>query len=113
MALLLHKEEKHIYIMKKLVLTLAITASLLSCKTIAKADTSSLSQAASLLSSLSSNSTVQQITSLFSLLDANKDNGISSKEAIGSVADNFKTLDKDGNSNLNLNELTGLLGLLK
>lgn len=99
--------------MKKIVLTIALAGTLMSCNSLKKADSSSLTQAAQLLSSLTANSTVQQITSLFSLLDTNNDNGISSKEAIGSVADNFNVLDKDNNSSLNVSELTGLLGLLK
>ncbi|QRM90305.1 MULTISPECIES: hypothetical protein [unclassified Lacinutrix] len=99
--------------MKKVVLTLAIAIGLFSCDSVKNVNTSSVSQAATLLGSLSSNSTVQQITSLFSLLDTNNDEAISSTEAIGSVADNFNVLDTDSSSSLNLSELTGLLGLLK
>ncbi|WP_055444888.1 hypothetical protein [Lacinutrix himadriensis] len=99
--------------MKKVVLTLAISIGLFSCDSVKNVNTSTVSQAATLLSSLSSNATVQQISSLFSLLDANKDEAISSTEAIGSVSENFNTLDTDNNSSLNLSELTGLLGLLK
>lgn len=92
---------------------MALAATLMSCNSLNSGTASSMKQASKLLSSLTSNSTVQQITSLFSLLDVNKDEGISSTEAIGAVADNFGVLDKDNNSSLNLNELTGLLGLLK
>jgi hypothetical protein len=52
-------------------------------------------------------------TSLFSLLNSNKDESISSTEAIGSVAENYNLLDTDKSSGLDLTELTGLLGLLK
>jgi len=99
--------------MKKVVLSVAVVFAMTSCNSVKDLNTSSLTQAASLLSSLSSNSTVQQITSLFNLLDTNKDEAISSTEAIGKVSDNFSTLDTDNNSSLNLTELTGLLGLLK
>ena len=99
--------------MKKVVLSLTVAATLFSCNSVKDVNTSTLSQAATLLSSLSSNSTVQQITSLFNLLDTNNDEAISSTEAIGSVAENFNVLDTDSNSSLNLTELTGLLSLLK
>ena len=72
-----------------------------------------MSDAATLLSSLSSNSTVQQVASLFSLLDTNNDQAISSTEAIGEVSENFDVLDTDNNASLNLTELEGILGLLK
>ena len=96
--------------MKKIMLSLVVIATMSSCGGLKKMDTS---DAASLLSSLTSNSTVAQISSLFTLLDTNKDKGISSTEAIGSVSENFKTLDSDKDSSLNLSELKGLLGLLK
>ncbi|MBP8792536.1 MAG: hypothetical protein KBE41_07930 [Lutibacter sp.] len=99
--------------MKKIILSLAVVATMLSCDSLKNANTSNLSTAATLLGSLSSNSTVKQISSLFTLLDTNKDAAISTTEAIGTVADNFKVLDADSNSSLNLSELTGLLGLLK
>lgn len=99
--------------MKKVLLTLSVVITMFSCDSVKKVNTSNLSDAATLLSSLSSNSTVQQITTLFGLLDANNDEAISSTEAIGSVSDNFNVLDTDNNSSLNLTELTGLLGLLK
>lgn len=99
--------------MKKITLSLIVSVTMFSCDSLKNIDTSTAINAATLLGSMSSNSTVQQITSLFSLLDTNKDEAISSKEAIGSVAQNFNTLDSDHNSSLNLTELTGLLGLLK
>ncbi|WP_179338700.1 hypothetical protein [Winogradskyella ludwigii] len=99
--------------MKKTVLSFAVVITMFSCNSVKNVNTSSLTDAATLLSSLSSNSTVQQITSLFSLLDTNNDEAISSTEAIGTVSDNFNVLDTDSNSSLNLSELTGLLGLLK
>ncbi|WP_166383809.1 MULTISPECIES: hypothetical protein [unclassified Polaribacter] len=99
--------------MKKILLSLALTATMFSCSSLNNANTSSITQAATLLGSLSSNSTVQQITTLFSLLDTNNDEAISSTEAIGTVSENFNVLDTDNNSSLNLTELTGLLGLLK
>jgi Ca2+-binding EF-hand superfamily protein len=72
-----------------------------------------MKEAATILSSLSSNSTVQQISTLFTLLDINKDSAISTTEAIGSIEENFSVLDTDNNSSLNLTELQGLLALLK
>ncbi|WP_417876001.1 hypothetical protein [Winogradskyella sediminis] len=99
--------------MKKIVLSLAVVFTLLRCNSVKNVNTSSVSQAATLLSSLSSNSTVQQIASLFSLLDTNNDEAICTSEAIGSVADNFNVLDTDNSSTLNLTELTGILNLLK
>ncbi|WP_299100069.1 hypothetical protein [uncultured Winogradskyella sp.] len=99
--------------MKKILLSLAVVITIFSCDSVKNVNTSNLSDAATLLGSLSSNSTVQQITTLFGLLDTNKDEAISSTEAIGSVSDNFNVLDTDNNSSLNLTELTGLLSLLK
>ena len=99
--------------MKKTTLSFAVVITMFSCNSVKNVNTSSLTDAATLLSSLSSNSTVQQITSLFSLLDTNNDEAISSTEAIGTVSDNFNVLDTDSNSSLNLSELTGLLSLLK
>ncbi|MBJ7882975.1 hypothetical protein [Gelidibacter salicanalis] len=99
--------------MKKVTLLLIVIVTMCSCNSVKNMNTSSISDSAILLSSLSSNSTVQQITSLFSLLDTNNDEVISSTEAIGSVADNFVVLDTDSSTSLNLTELTGLLSLLK
>ena len=100
--------------MKKIVLSLTLTVTLFSCNSLINIGSpTNIKQAATLLSSLSSNSTVQQISSLFTLLDTNKDNVIGSTEAIGSVAENFNVLDTDNSADLNLTELTGLLGLLK
>ncbi|MCK0131415.1 hypothetical protein MWU59_07850 [Flavobacteriaceae bacterium F08102] len=99
--------------MKKTILSLTVIVALGSCNSVKDVNTTTLSQATTLLSSLSSNSTVQQITQLFNLLDSNKDKAISTTEAIGSVAENFKVLDADNNSSLNLTELTSLLTLLK
>ena len=99
--------------MKKIALSVVLVTTMFSCNSVKNVDTTSISQAATLLGSLSSNSTIQQITSLFSLLDTNNDEAISSTEAIGTVSENFNVLDTDNNSSLNLTELTGLLGLLK
>jgi hypothetical protein len=99
--------------MRKIALSIVLIITMASCDTLKNVNTSSVINAATMLGSLSSNSTVQQITSLFGLLDTNKDNAISSTEAIGSVAENFNILDKDKSSDLNLSELQGLLGLLK
>lgn len=99
--------------MKKIVLSIVLVGTMFSCDSLKNVNTSNIAQATTLLSSLSSNSTVQQISSLFTLLDANKDSAISTTEAIGSISENFGVLDKDNNSSLNLTELTGLLGLLK
>lgn len=99
--------------MKKVLISFVLVIAMTSCSSVKNMNTSSLTQAATLLGSLSSNSTVQQITSLFSLLDTNKDEEISTTEAIGSVAENFNVLDTDNSAGLNLTELTGLLGLLK
>ena len=71
-----------------------------------------MSEATVLLSSLNSSSSVQQIVSLFSLLDSNKDKSISSTEAIGSIAEHFRVLDADRNSRIDITELTGLSRLL-
>lgn len=99
--------------MKKLVLSLVVIAGMSSCNSIKNVDLSNVASTATLLGSLSSNSTVQQVTSLFSLLDTNKDQSISTSEATGTVADNFNVLDTDKSSGLDLGELQGLLGLLK
>lgn len=97
--------------MKKITLSLVVIIAMSSCNSLKNA--ASISEAATLLSSLNSNSTVQQISSLFGLLDGNNDKTISSSEAIGVVAENFNVLDTDKSSGLNLTELQGLLGLLK
>ena len=100
--------------MKKVALSLVLIMSMFSCNSIKNIGApSNIKQAATLLSSLSSSSTVQQISNLFTLLDTNKDEVIGTTEAIGSVEENFKTLDTDNSSSLNLTELTGLLTLLK
>ncbi|WP_405397078.1 hypothetical protein [Maribacter sp. Asnod2-G09] len=99
--------------MKKVIATFILVASLTSCNSVKNMDTSKVSDAAQLLGSLSSNSTVQQVASLFSLLDTNNDAAISSTEAIGSVAENFDVLDTDNSSNLDVTELQGILALLK
>lgn len=99
--------------MKKITLSLVIVLGMTSCDSLKNVNTSKVTSTAALLGSLSSNSTVQQISSLFSLLDTNKDNSISTTEATGSVADNFNVLDTDKSSGLNLTELQGLLALLK
>ena len=99
--------------MKKVIATFILVATLTSCNSVKNMDTSKVSNAAQLLGSLSSNSTVQQVASLFSLLDTNNDQAISSSEAIGEVSENFDVLDTDNSSNLNLSELEGILALLK
>ena len=99
--------------MKKVIATFILVASLTSCNSVKNMDTSKVSDAAQLLGSLSSNSTVQQVASLFSLLDTNNDKAISSTEAIGSVAENFDVLDTNNSSNLDVTELQGILALLK
>lgn len=99
--------------MKKVIATFILVASLTSCNSVKNMDTSKVSDAAQLLSSLSSNATVQQLASLFSLLDTNNDKAISSSEAIGEVSENFDVLDTDNNSSLNLTELEGILAFLK
>ncbi|QCE42907.1 hypothetical protein [Psychroserpens sp. NJDZ02] len=99
--------------MKKVTLSLVIIISLFSCNSVKNMDTSNLSKATVLLSSLNSSSSVQQIVSLFSLLDSNEDKAISTTEAIGSIAEHFMRLDADRNSSLDITELTGLSSLLK
>jgi len=113
--------------MKKIILSAATIAILASCgstqdasgdatkTTEKKSKNSSLTNmaATTLLSSLTKNSSMEDITKLFGLLDLNKDKSIDKKEAQGQVADNFDTLDKDKNGGLNLTELQGLLALLK
>ncbi|HDZ06101.1 hypothetical protein LCGC14_0129310 [marine sediment metagenome] len=99
--------------MKKVVASFILIAALASCNSVKNMDTSKVSDAASMLASLSSNSTVQQVASLFKLLDTNNDDSVSSTEAVGSVAENFETLDTNNNSGLDLTELQGILALLK
>jgi Ca2+-binding EF-hand superfamily protein len=99
--------------MRKVAILFVLTISLLSCNSLNIMKESSLTQAVKLLSSLSSNSTVQQVSTLFNLLDINKDSAIGTTEAIGSIEENFSTLDTDNSSNLSLTELQGLLTLLK
>ncbi|WP_405414604.1 hypothetical protein [Maribacter sp. Asnod1-A12] len=99
--------------MKKVIAAFILVAAVTSCNSVKNMNTSKVSDAATLLGSLSSNSTVQQVSSLFSLLDTNNDEAISSTEAIGEVSENFDVLDTDNSSNLNLTELQGILSLLK
>ena len=101
--------------MKKIILTVSVTMLLMSCSNTQNSTTSSLTNmaASQLLSTLSKNSSLEDITKLFGLLDTNKDNSISEKEAVGDVSSNFGLLDSDKNGGLNLKELGGLLALLK
>lgn len=100
--------------MKNLAISLVIVAGMFSCNSLqGVGGGSTLTSAAQLLGSLSSNSTASQITSLFGLLDSDKNNEISTTEATGSVSDNFSTLDTDNSSSINATELQGLLALLK
>jgi hypothetical protein len=99
--------------MRKVVILLGLTMSLFSCNSLNIMKPSGLTQAINLLKSLNSNSTEQQVSTLLNLLDVNKDQAIGNTEAIGSIETNFKALDTDHNSKLNLTELQGLLVLLK
>ena len=100
--------------MKKIALSLVLTMTLFNCNSIKNLRSpTNIKQAATLLSSLNSNATAQQISNLFTLLDTNKNEVIDSTEAIRSIEENFKALDTDNSYSLNLTELTGLLTLLK
>lgn len=99
--------------MKKITLLLVIVISMASCNSLKNVNTSSVVSTATLLASMSSNATVQQIAALFSALDTNGDSAISTTEAIGTVSDNFGALDLDNNSSINLTELAGLTSFLK
>lgn len=99
--------------MKKITLSLIVAISMFSCNSVKNMNRSDVINAATVLGSMSSNSTIQQVNALFSLLDTNNDVAISSSEAIGSVAENFTTLDTNDNASLNLTEFKGLLDLLK
>lgn len=102
--------------MKKSILLFAIIIALASCnstKGITDAVVKNSGTAASLLKTLSPNSNLTEIATLFTALDTNKDKSISTTEAIGSVADNFNILDKDKSKGIDLGELGGLLALLK
>lgn len=99
--------------MKKVAILFVMSVGLFSCSSLNSVNKSGVTTAASLLSTLTPNSSVGQIASLFSLLDTNSDKAISTVEAIGSVAENFNVLDSNKNSLLSLTELEGLLPLLK
>jgi len=98
--------------MKKITLILGIAIGLSSCNSLKNAGTTSVSNAATLLGSLSSNATVQQLASLFSLLDTDGDSLINTSEAIGTVSENFSSLDLDNSSSLNLSEFKNLTSFL-
>ena len=104
--------------MKKVVLSVAVVAMMVSCSG-SKAVTDSVSQyagpAASLITTLSPNSKLSEVAKLFTMLDSNKDEALTKSEVSGvsQITDNFDTLDKDKSSKLNLSELSGLLGMLK
>lgn len=113
--------------MKKIILSAATVMVLASCgstqsasgdanaTTEKKSKNSSLTNMAAtqLLSSLTKNASLEDITKLFGLLDKNKDDSVSRDEAQGEVATNFDALDKDKNNGLNLKEMQGLLAFLK
>ncbi len=101
--------------MKKIILSVLFGLSLASCSGTKDASSSSLTNMAAtqLLSTLTKNASMDDITKLFGLLDLNKDKSISKDEAVGDVSSNFDILDKDKNGGLGLSELGGLLALLK
>jgi Ca2+-binding EF-hand superfamily protein len=101
--------------MKKIILSVSTILLLASCSGTKDASSSSLTNMAAtqLLSTLTKNASMDDITKLFGLLDLNKDKSISKDEAVGDVSSNFDILDKDKNGGLGLSELGGLLGLLK
>jgi Ca2+-binding EF-hand superfamily protein len=109
--------------MKKIILSLSTVLILASCGSTKEASSeasadkknSSLTNMAAtqLLSSLTKNASMDDITKLFGLLDKNKDDSVSKDEAQGEVATNFDALDKDKNNGLNLKEMQGLLAFLK
>ena len=108
--------------MKKVILSFSVLALMTSCSgtkegssTKEASTKSGLGNVAAkqLLSTLTSESGIGDIKKLFGLLDLNKDDSISKKEAVGDVSTNFDAMDKDKNGGLNLGELSGLLGMLK
>jgi len=102
--------------MKKVLLLIATVTLMASCNS-SKSVTSSVMEysgtAATLLSTLNPDSKLADIATLFSLLDTNEDESISKVEAIGEVAENFNILDSDEDNGIDLQELSGLLSLLK
>ncbi|SDR96119.1 hypothetical protein SAMN05216503_1525 [Polaribacter sp. KT25b] len=99
--------------MKKVIVLLVLTTSLFSCNSLSIFEPTSLNEATSLLKSLNSDSTLQEVTSIFNLLDINRDSSISTTEAIGLVEENFSILDADKSESLNIKELHGLVKLVK
>lgn len=98
--------------MKKVALTLVVILITLSCNSTKNTYTSSKTEATELLNSLDSDSTIEQVYSLFRLLDNNSDKGISSTESIGIIAENFSVLDTDRNASINFKEFKSLFTLL-
>lgn len=101
--------------MKKIILSVSTILILGSCSGTKDVSTSSLTNmaASTLLSTLTKDSSPNDISQLFDLLDLNKDKSISKSEAIGDVLTNFNVLDSDQSGGLGLDELGGLLSLLK
>ncbi|MEO9571888.1 MAG: hypothetical protein ABJH82_06780 [Polaribacter sp.] len=99
--------------MKKIAAIILLSLSLFSCNVYNNMTSSNFKQAQTLLSSLSADSSVKQISTLLTLLDTNKNNTLESTETVGAVEENFNLLDTDHNLSLSLEELKGLLPLLK
>ena len=102
--------------MKNSTLIVALAITMFSCNSTKNMNASNIStteNAQNLLSTLNADSSFQQIYTLFTLLDVNNDEAISSIEAVDTLGENFTVLDTDRNSDLNFNELKGLLVLLE
>ena len=101
--------------MKRIMLTVSVAVLLMSCGSSKEATSSSLTNmaASQLLSTLTSDSSIDEITKLFRLLDTNNDNSITENEAVGDVLANFGVLDTDSSGGIDLAEMAGLLTLLK
>ena len=110
--------------MKKIIISVSAVLILASCGSTkdasgeanaTKSKSSSLTNLAAtqLLSSLSKNASMDDITKLFGLLDLNKDDSVTKDEAVGDVLSNFGILDGDKSGGIDLKEMGGLLALLK
>lgn len=98
--------------MKKIIIGIVLINSFLSCSTFQKMNISNITKAKSLLETLDSKTPKKEISTLFNLLDINKDGTLGTTEVIGVVEEKFNVLDTDNNTSLNLTELEGILSLL-
>ena len=98
--------------MKIIIILFLLILSIYNCSSFKELNTSNITKAQSLLSTLNANTSIKQISNLFTLLDINKDGTLGITEVIGIVEDQFKVLDTDKNASLNLTELESILNLL-